>query len=59
MTLALAELYTTPEILRLMARLLFRRAPPAAFILGWSRWRRRHQATAARAHQAKRLNQQL
>jgi len=29
--------------------------PPAAFVLAWSRWRRRHQAQAKRCHYQRRL----
>lgn len=59
MTLALAELCTTPEILRLVAQLLLRHAWPSTFILAWSRWRRKHQAFAAIAHRKTRSNAQL
>ena len=63
--LLFAEIYITPdflstvEILRLIARLILRTTPPHAFILGWSLWRRMHQAAAARAHRKSRLNPQL
>ena len=41
---------TVPELRRLLARLVWHLAPDPAFTLGWSVWRRRHQATARRCH---------
>jgi hypothetical protein len=41
---------TVPELRRLLACLTLRRAADPSFILGWSVWRRRHQATARRCH---------
>jgi hypothetical protein len=40
-----------PEIRRLIVRLALGRAPPTpAFVLGWSFWRRAHQAAAQAFH---------
>ncbi len=49
---ALAELIplTVPEVRRLLWSLLLRGKPPPERALGWSRWRRRHQARAKRCH---------
>jgi hypothetical protein len=41
---------TVPESRRLLVRLIWTIAPDPAFTLGWSVWRRRHQATARRCH---------
>ena len=41
---------TVAELRRLLARLVWRPPVDPAFTLGWSLWRRRHQATARRAH---------
>jgi hypothetical protein len=41
---------TVPELRRLLVRLLWHRAPDPTLTLGWSIWRRRHQATARRCH---------
>ncbi len=41
---------TVPEVRRLLWSLLLRRKPPPERILGWSRWRRCHQAQAKRCH---------
>jgi Mg2+ and Co2+ transporter CorA len=38
------------ELRRLLTRLVWHLTPDPAFTLGWSVWRRRHQATARRAH---------
>jgi len=38
------------ELRRLLARLVWRPPVDPAFTLAWSIWRRRHQATARRAH---------
>jgi hypothetical protein len=50
---------SVPEIRYLLGRLVT--APPVRhpFIMGWSIWRRRHQAKAAEAHYRKRTKQQL
>lgn len=58
MTLALAGLFTTPEVKRLLAKLLLQQKTSAAFVWLWSRWRRDHQAKAAISHR-KRKNMQL
>ena len=41
---------TVAEIRRLLASLVWRPPVDPAFTLAWSVWRRRHQATARRAH---------
>lgn len=43
---------TVAEVRRLLAGLVWQPQRPAAaaFTLGWSTWRRRHQATARRTH---------
>ncbi len=41
---------TVAELRRLLARLVWRPAPDPLSTLGWSVWRRRHQATARRVH---------
>jgi hypothetical protein len=41
---------TVPELRRLLVRLVWRPAADSSFTLGWSIWRRRHQATARRVH---------
>ena len=46
---------TVPEVRRLLWRLVWRTLPPPAFVLAWSRWRRRHQAQARRCHYRRRL----
>jgi hypothetical protein len=38
------------ELRRLLARLVWRPPVDRVFILAWSVWRRRHQATAPRTH---------
>jgi hypothetical protein len=38
------------ELRRLLARLVWRPPVDPAFTLGWSLWRRRHQATARRGY---------
>jgi len=53
MTLALAGLLTTPEIQRLFAKLLLKPTVSATFVWLWSRWRRDHQAKAAKSHRKK------
>jgi len=44
------RLASVPEIRYLIARLLLRPPSRPAFVFAWSRWRRHHQARAARAH---------
>ncbi len=46
---------TVPEVRRLLWRLLWAQPPPAAHVLAWSTWRRRHQARARRCHYRRRL----
>ncbi len=46
---------TVPEVRRLLWRLARPPLPPAAFVLAWSHWRRRHQAQARRSHYQRRL----
>jgi hypothetical protein len=43
-----------PEVRRLIVRLLWRRLPEVDEVLGWSEWRRHHQADARRCHYKKR-----
>ncbi|MGW3501588.1 IS701 family transposase [Streptomyces globisporus] len=45
---------TVPEIRRLLAAVFNPPAVPAARLLHWSNWRRRHQATARRSHYRRR-----
>ena len=46
---------TVPEVRRLLYRLIWRHHPTDESVLRWSRWRRRHQATARRCHYRRRL----
>ena len=46
---------TVPEVRRLLYRLIWRHHPTDESVLQWSRWRRRHQATARRCHYRRRL----
>src|ERR671919_522316 len=48
---------TVPEIRRLLVRLLWAASHPPAQIVGWSRWRRRHQKRAQACHRRRRLRQ--
>jgi hypothetical protein len=41
---------SVPEIRRLLAGLVWRLVPDPSRALGWSLWRRRHQARARRCH---------
>ena len=41
---------TVPEARRLLVRLLWARMPEVDEVLGWSEWRRAHQAFARRCH---------
>ena len=50
---------TVNEIRRLINVLLIRPTRSIAYRLRWSRWRRRHQARARRAHYARRLTLEL
>ena len=45
---------TVPEARRLLVRLLWSHLPDVEDILGWSEWRRAHQAFARRCHYKKR-----
>ena len=45
---------TVPEVRRLLWGLVWRRVVPEAALLGWSQWRRRHQAAAQRWHYQRR-----
>ena len=45
---------TVPEARRLLVRLLWSRLPEPDEVLGWSEWRRAHQAFARRCHYKKR-----
>lgn len=46
----LAQTLTTPELRRLISRLLPRPILAASFIWDWLLWRREHQVNAAIAH---------
>jgi hypothetical protein len=46
---------TVPEVRHLLARLLWEPTRPAADVLGWSQWRRRHEARAKLCHYPRRL----
>ena len=48
---------TVPEVRRLLVALVWTRAVEPGFVLAWSRWRRRHQARARRAHYQRRERQ--
>jgi hypothetical protein len=41
---------TVPEVRRLLLALVWTTPVRPGFVLAWSRWRRRHQARARRAH---------
>jgi hypothetical protein len=45
---------TIPEVRRLLCRLVLAALPPPEESLGWSLWRRRHQAIARRCHYQRR-----
>ena len=45
---------SSPEVRRLLVRLLWGRLPEPSEVLGWSEWRRAHQAFARRCHYRKR-----
>jgi len=52
------------EVRHLFLHMLLRAPPPVDHVLGWSRWRRRHQARARNFHyrmraRRKRMNTQL
>lgn len=41
---------TVPEVRRLIWWLVWKEIPTAEQVVGWSRWRRKHQARAKRSH---------
>jgi hypothetical protein len=45
---------TLPEVRRLLWRLVWRAPSPTSEVIGWSRWRRRHQAQAKHWHYRRR-----
>ena len=47
---------TVPEVRRLLTRLVWTENQLPDFILSWSWWRRRHQATARQCHCKTRLS---
>ena len=59
MSLIAAGVLSIPEIRTLLARLLFHRIARLGFIIARSRWRRHHQARAAKAHYRSRQHEQL
>jgi hypothetical protein len=48
---------TVPEVRRLLVALVWTSPVQPGFVLAWSRWRRRHQARARRAHYQRREQQ--
>jgi hypothetical protein len=48
---------TVPEVRRLLVALVWTTPVRPGFVLAWSRWRRRHQARARRAHYHRREQQ--
>jgi hypothetical protein len=48
---------TVPEVRRLLIALVWTTPLQPGFVLAWSRWRRRHQARARRAHYQRREQQ--
>jgi hypothetical protein len=54
-----AEHLTTSELRRLIGQLVLSARSHPAFVWAWSRWRRRHQAAAARYHRQRRIRMQL
>jgi hypothetical protein len=54
LNLILSGLPSVPEIRHLLARLLIKPVESVVFVYAWSRWRRQHQAEAAKAHYRKR-----
>jgi hypothetical protein len=59
LTASHVALPSVPEIRYLIARLLLRPIARASFVLAWSRWRRRHQVTAADGHRRSQMKLQL
>src|SRR3712207_1048057 len=47
---------TVPDVRRLLIALVWASPPPPERTLGWSIWRRRHQARARRCHDKRRLD---
>jgi hypothetical protein len=45
---------TVPEVRRLLWRLVLKQLPTIEEVLGWSRWRRQHQAQAKHHHYKRR-----
>jgi hypothetical protein len=54
---ALVAASAIPEVRRLLVALVWTAPVQAGFVLAWSRWRRRHQARARRAHYHRRERQ--
>jgi hypothetical protein len=54
-----AEHLTTSELRRLIAQLVLSAYRHPTFVWAWSRWRRRHQTTAALHHRKSRTQMQL
>jgi hypothetical protein len=50
---------SVPEIRYLLARLLLKPIVRPVFVVAWSVWRRRHQATAKAAHYRARISAAL
>jgi hypothetical protein len=48
---------TVPEVRRLLVALVWTTPVQPRYVLAWSRWRRRHQACAKRAHYHRRKRQ--
>jgi hypothetical protein len=48
---------TVPEVRHLLVALIWTAPAPPGLVLAWSRWRRRHQARARRAHYQRRERQ--
>src|ERR671916_2595456 len=49
---------TMPEVRRLLVALIWFEPRPPERVIGWSIWRRRHQARARRSHYKRRLARQ-
>jgi hypothetical protein len=48
---------TVPEVRRVLVALIWPTLTEPSLVLAWSRWRRRHQARARRAHYQRRERQ--
>ena len=46
---------TVPEVRHLLVRLLWEPTWPTEYVVGWSHWRRRHEARAKHYHYLRRL----